>query len=156
MSGSKNRLMRAEPTSRRSRANPKFLQPYVTLAALCIKTKDSDRAASTAAAGIKADSNTCTQSLYIHEAVAQYEHKDLSGAESSVQQAIQLTYHHHPREEYVLGRILEAKGDTGGAKEHMEKYLKLEPSGPDSPQVQEHLRNLGKPEAAVVDPALEL
>jgi Flp pilus assembly protein TadD len=139
------------------KANPKFLQPYVTLAALCIKTKDWDCAATTAAAGLKADSKHVYPELYVHQAVVQYQQKDLSGAESSVQQAIQLdTYHHNPREEYVLGRILEAKGDTAGAKEHMEKYLKMDPNGPDSPQVKEHLGNLGKPEAAVVDPALEL
>ncbi len=138
------------------KANPKFLQPYVTLAALCIKTKDWDCTATTAAAGLKADAKHVYPELYIHQAVAQYEHKDLSGAESSIQQAIQLdTYHHHPREEYVLGRILEAKGDTGGAKEHMEKYLQLEPHGQDGAAVREHLGNLGKPEAAAADPALE-
>lgn len=138
------------------KANPKFLQPYVTLAALCVKTKDWDCAAKTAADGIKADTKRLYPELYIHQAVAQYEHKDLSGAESSVQQAIQLDLgRHHPREEYVLGRILEAKGDTGAAKEHMEKYLKLEPNTPDIDAVRAHLQNLGKPEAAAVDPALE-
>jgi tetratricopeptide (TPR) repeat protein len=138
------------------KANPKFLQPYVTLAALCIKTKDWDCAAKTAADGIKADTKRSYPELYIHQAVAQYEHKELSGAESSVQQAIQLDgYHHHPREEYVLGRILEAKGDTAAAKEHMEKYLQLAPNAPDIVAVREHWQNLGKPEAAAAAPALE-
>lgn len=128
------------------KANPKFLQPYVTLAALCLKTRDWDCAAQTAAEGLKADTKHLYPELYIHQAEAQYEHKDLSGAESSVQQAIQLDpAHHHPREEYVLGLILEAKGDSGAAKEHIEKYLQLEPNAPDIDVVRERLRNLGKP-----------
>ncbi|HUI76580.1 MAG TPA: tetratricopeptide repeat protein [Bryobacteraceae bacterium] len=138
------------------KANPKFLQPYVTLAALCIKTKDWECAAKVSADGIKADTKHLYSELYIHQAVVEYQHKDLSGAESSVQQAIQLDpYHHHPREEYVLGRILEAKGDTGAAKEHIEKYLQLMPNPPDIRALQEHLSNLGKPEAAALELTLE-
>ncbi len=139
------------------KANPKFLQPYVTLARLCLKTKDWDCAAQTAAEGIKVDVKHLYPELYIHQAVAQYEKKDLNSAEASVQQGIQLDpYHHLPRAEYVLGRILEAKGDTAGAKEHMANYLKLEPAPPDLDLVKGHIENLGKPEAAAVDPALEV
>jgi tetratricopeptide (TPR) repeat protein len=137
--------------------NPKLLQPYVTLAALCIKTKDWDCAAKTAADGIKADNKHAYPELYMHQAVVQYERKDLSGAESSVQQAIQLDqYHHHPREEWVLGRILEAKGDAGAAKQHMEKYIQLAPTAPDIVAVRVYVDSLGKPDAAAAPaPPLE-
>ena len=60
-----------------------------------------------------------------------------------------------PRAEYVLGRILEAKGDIPGAKEHMAKYLALEPAPADVDLVHGHVDNLGKPPAASVDPELE-
>lgn len=138
------------------KSNPRFLQPYVTLARLCLKTKDWDCAVKTAAEGEKADVKHVYPELYIHQAVAQYELKDLNGAEGSVQEAIRLDpLHHLPREEYVLGRILEAKGDLNSAREHMANYLKLDPAPPDIDLVKGHLDNLGKPEAAAVDPALE-
>jgi hypothetical protein len=60
-----------------------------------------------------------------------------------------------PRAEYVLGRILEAKGDAAGAKEHMAKYLMLEPAPADVDLVRGHIDNLGKPQAKDVDPELE-
>lgn len=139
------------------KSNPKFLQPYVTLARLCLKTKDWDCAAKTAAEGLKMDVKRIYPELYVHQAVAEYEMKDLTGAEASVQEAIKLDpVHHFPREEYVLGRILEAKGDINGAKDHMANYLKLDPAPPDVDLVKGHLDNLGKPEAAAVDPPLEV
>jgi hypothetical protein len=55
----------------------------------------------------------------------------------------------------VLGRILEAKGDVAGAKEHMAKYLQLEPAPVDVDLVRGHIDHLGKPEAKDVDPELE-
>ena len=139
------------------KANPKFLQAYVTLARLCLRTKDWDCAAMTAATGIKLDSKHLYPELYLHQAVARYEKKDLAGAESSVKQGIELDPgHHHPREEYVLGRILEAKGDMAGAQEHMAQYLKLDPNTPDVDAVRGHLQNLGKSEASGAEPALEV
>lgn len=137
--------------------SPKFLQPYVTLARVCLKTKDWDCASKAAADGIKMDlKKLYTDQLYLHQAVAQYQLKDLAGAESSVQEAIKLDpQHHQPREEYVLGRILEAKGDMNGAKEHMATYLKLQPAPPDLEYLKSHIDNLGRPEAASVDPPLE-
>jgi Tfp pilus assembly protein PilF len=137
------------------KADPKFLQAYVTLARLCLRIKDWDCAAMSAAAGVKVDKKHLYVELYLHQAVAQYEMKDLADAESSVKQAIELDPgHRQPREEYVLGRILEAKGDMEGAKEHMAQYLKLDPNPPDVDVIRGHLQNLGKSDAA--EPALEV
>jgi tetratricopeptide (TPR) repeat protein len=139
------------------KSDSKFVRPYITLARLCLKTKDWDCAARAAAEGIKADPKHVYPELYLHQAVAQYEMKDLNGAEASVQEALRLDpLHHLPREEYVLGRILEAKGDAHAAREHMANYLKLDPAPPDVDLVKGHLDNLGKPEGAAVDPALEV
>jgi hypothetical protein len=139
------------------KSNNKFVRVYITLARLCLKTMDWDCASKAAADGAKTDVKHLYPELYLHQAVAQYQLKDLAGAEASVQEAIRLDpLHHLPREEYVLGRILEAKGDGSAAKEHMTNYLKLEPAPPDVDLVKGHLDNLGKPEAAAVDPALEL
>ena len=136
------------------KASPKFLPPYVTLAMICVRLKDWGCAGQAAATGIKMDTKKLFPELYLHQGVAEYQMKDLSGAEGSVQEAIRLdSGHHHPREEYVLGRILEAKGDANGAKEHMAAYLKLDPGTPDLDAVRGHLENLGKPDAP--EPALE-
>ena len=92
--------------------------------------------------------------LYMHQAAARYGTKDLAGAQSAAEEAIKLD-HVHKRSEYILGRILEAKGDLAGAKEHMAKYVQLAPDAADIDLVQKHLDLLGKPEAASVEPDLE-
>ncbi len=137
-------------------ADPKMLPPYVLLARLCIKTKDWSCAAKTAEAMIKLDPKRLYPEIYLHQAVARYELKDLKGAQESVEEAIRLDpKNRRPRAEYVLGRILEAKGDVAGAKEHMAKYLTLDPAPPDIELVRGHIQYLGKPEASDVDPELE-
>jgi Tfp pilus assembly protein PilF len=138
-------------------ADPKILAPYVTLTRLCIKTKDWNCAAKTSDAFIKVDSKHLYPEIYLHQAVARYELKDLNGAEQSVNEMLRLDpVNRYPRAEYVLGRILEAKGDIAGAKEHMAKYLKLEPAPQDIDLVRGHIDNLGKPAASDVDPPLEV
>ncbi len=137
-------------------ADPKWLAPYVVLTRLCIKTKDWNCAAATSEKLIKADPKHSYPEIYLHQAVARYELKDLPGAQASVEEAMRLDPKNKmPRDEYVLGRILEAKGDIAGAKEHMAKYLTLEPAPPDVDLVRGHIDNLGKPQAADVDPELE-
>jgi tetratricopeptide (TPR) repeat protein len=138
-------------------ADPKVLPAYVTLARLCLRTKDWQCAASAANGEIKADTKQLYKEIYIHLAVAQYELKDVAGAEQSAREAIRLDPKHtKPRAEYVLGRILEAKGDINGAREHMSKYLELEATSSDAEQVQAHMLALGKPGSAGPEPMLEL
>jgi Flp pilus assembly protein TadD len=137
-------------------SDPKLLPSYVTLLRLCIKMKDWDGAEKAAAALLKADPKHSYPEVYLHQAVAQYELKDYNGAEASVQEAIRLDPGYtRPRAEYVLGRILEAKGDSSGAREHMTKYLQLDPAPSDLDLVKGHLQLIGKPGDADVDPALE-
>lgn len=133
-------------------AEPKMLTPYVTLARLCIKTMDWNCAQKTSEALIKADSKHVYSEIYLHQAVARYELKDLSGAEESAQEAVAKAK--IPRTEYVLGRILEAKGDMAGAKEHYAKYLQMEPAPKDVDLVKAHIDGVGK--QGMPDPALEV
>jgi tetratricopeptide (TPR) repeat protein len=137
--------------------DPKLLPAYVTLTRVCVKTKDWQTASQTADVLIKTDTKHLYPEIYLHRAVALYGLKDLAGAEASVHEAIRLDpAHKRPREEYVLGRILEAKGDLAGAREHISKYLELEPAPIDVDLVRGHLQNLGKPEAKDIEPELEL
>jgi Tfp pilus assembly protein PilF len=137
-------------------ADPKQMTSYVTLTRLCIKTKDWPCALQNADSLIKLDKKHVYTEIYVHRAVAQYELKDLTSAEESAQEAIRLDLKHKwPRAEYVLGRILEAKGDINGAREHMEKNLELQPTAPDAEAVQAHMLGLGKAEKAGTEPQLE-
>jgi Tfp pilus assembly protein PilF len=137
-------------------ADPKALPSYVTMARLCIKTRDWQCALENSDRLIKLDTKHIYPEIYVHRAVAEYELKNLAAAEESAQEAIQLDKRHkYPRAEYVLGRTLEAKGDINAAREHMQKYLELEPTAKDAEAVQSHMLALGKPDKAATEPELE-
>jgi cytochrome c-type biogenesis protein CcmH/NrfG len=136
-------------------SDPKVLPPYVSIARLCIQAKDWDCAAKDADALIKVDSKKDWPEIYLHQAVARYWLKDLDGAKASAEKAIAQDHANH-RSEYILGRILEAKGDINGAREHMSKYLELDPSAADASQVKAHIAMLGKPSDGAAEPALEV
>jgi Flp pilus assembly protein TadD len=136
--------------------NPKLLRAHMTLLRLCIKSKDWESAAKAADTLIQADKKQEFPDVHLHRAVALYGLKRLDEAAASAQEAIGLDpYHQKPRAEYVLGRILEAKGDIDGAREHMSKYLELDKKAPDAGLIRKHMELLGKPDAASVDPELE-
>jgi regulator of sirC expression with transglutaminase-like and TPR domain len=138
-------------------ADPKLLTSYVTMTRLCLKQKDWQGAVKFADDLIKADRKNEFPDIHMHRAVALYETKDLAGAQMSVEETIRLDkYHGTPRAEYVLGRILEAKGDLNGAREHMNAYVKLDPNARDLERIQKHVQALGTPQAADIDPELEL
>jgi hypothetical protein len=132
-------------------ADPKMFAAYVTLARLCVKTKDWQCSAKAADALIKVDSKKTFAEVYLHQAVARYGLKDLDGAATSAQEAVRLKM---PRAEYVLGRILEAKGDAAGAREHMSKYLDMDKNAADADAIRKHIENIGKPDPA--EPDLEV
>jgi len=133
-------------------ADPKMFAAYLTLTRLCLKTKDYQCAAKTSDALIKVDSKKTVPEVHLHLAVARYGLKDLDGAAASAQEAIQRKL---PRAEYVLGRILEAKGNAAGAREHMTKYLDLDKNAPDAELIRTHIQNVGKGDAAGAEPELE-
>jgi len=124
-------------------ADPKMFAAYVTLTRASLKAKDWTGAGKTADALIKVDTKKTFAEIYLHQAVARYQLKDLDGATASVQDAIKLKI---PRAEYVLGRILEAKGDAAGAREHMSKYLDAEKNAPDADAIRKHIEMIGKPD----------
>jgi Flp pilus assembly protein TadD len=135
--------------------DPKLLPPYVTLDRMCINYKDWQCAAKVSYQLIKADTKKAYPEAYLHQAVARLELKDLAGAESSARAA--LAAHANPRTEYVLGRILEAKGDVSGAREHISKFIELAPDAPEIELIRAHLQAIGTPQAdSGVQPSLEL
>ncbi len=138
-------------------ADAKMTVSYVTLARIDVLLKDWPGAAAAADSAIRLDPKRTFPEVYLHQAVARYEMKDLAGAEASAKLALELDQSHKgARAEFVLGRILDAKGDTAGASEHVAKYLALDPKTPDADLIRGYLAVIGKPEAASVNPDLEL
>src|SRR5262249_7402616 len=94
------------------------------------------------------DKNLMFAEMYLHQAVAHYNLKDLGSAEKSANDALNSKAKQPAsRAEYVLGRILEAKGDQAGAKQHMSRYLMLVPSAPDAALIKTHIDQMGQPSA---------
>lgn len=133
-------------------ADPKDVASWVMLSRACLKLKDWDCALKAADNELKLDTKHVYTEIYLHRAVAQYGLKDMDGAEKSVAEAIKAdTAHKRPRSEYVEGRILEAKGDINGARDHMTKYVQLAPAAPDLDAVKAHIELLGKNTGAEPD-----
>jgi Tfp pilus assembly protein PilF len=134
-------------------ADPKSYGSYVMVARLAIKDKDWQNAAKAADALIKVDPKQTYPEVYLHRAVARLKLKDIDGAESAAEDAVQK--YQIPRGEFVLGRIAEAKGDLAGAREHINKYIALDPTAADMELIKKFAQVIGKPEAAGLDPDLE-
>jgi hypothetical protein len=135
-------------------ADPKMLHAYVGLLRMCMNTKDWPGAVTAGDGLIKADAKKLFPEVHLHLAVAHYGLKEFDPALASAQDALRAEPQ-KARAEYVIGRILEAKGDIPGAREHMTKYVSLDPNVADIELVKKHIEYLGKPEAATVDPSLE-
>ena len=145
--------------------DPKSLGAYLSVARESIEAKDWSTADKIAAALIQEDAKQRYPEIYLHQAVARYYLKDLDGAEGTARTGIRLDRKREvPRIEYVLGVILESKGDYAGAREHMAQYLALDAKPADAEQVRARMENLGKPRAqtqaavqsGVLEPRLEL
>ena len=129
-------------------ANPKMLAPYVTLARTQVRKKDWDGVNKTVTAFLPLDKNILFPEMSMHQAAAKYFQKDLAAAEASAMAALNPKAKQSAnRAEYVLGRILEAKGDMAGAKQHMTRYLELAPKAIDADMIKAHIAQMGQPGA---------
>ncbi len=135
--------------------NPKLQAAYLMLARLDIETKDWEGAKKAADTLIQEDTRHKYPEAYVHQAIARWQLKDINGAEASVKEAIRLDRKRDlQRAEYVLGMILESKKDFDGARDHMQRYLTLEPKAGDLASVKARIAHLGTTEAT--DIATEL
>jgi len=139
-----------------TQADPKMLVSWVTLSRTDVLVKDWAGAESAAQTAIKLDAKRSFPEVYMHQAVARYELKNVAGAEESIKEALGRGGKQTKRAEFVFGRILDAKGDSAGAREHVAKFLAENPNTPDSELIKAYLDVIGKPEAAALHPDLEL
>jgi Flp pilus assembly protein TadD len=137
-------------------ADPKMVASYVTLSRVDVLLHDWQGAEAAAQGAIKLDTRRTFPEVWLHQAVARYELKDFAGAEASVREALGQPGKETSRAEFVLGRILDAKGDHAGAREHIAKFLAENPKTPDADLIKGYMDVIGKPEATGVNPDLEL
>jgi Ca-activated chloride channel family protein len=136
--------------------NSKMPGAFLSLARLDLEAKDWAEALKTADGLIEIDPRHKYFEAYLDRAIAQYQLKDLSGAAASATEAVRLDKKHEiPRTEYVLGLVLAATNDPAGAREHLQRYLELEPKASDRAAVESRMEHLGSPEAAEIGADLE-
>jgi hypothetical protein len=125
-----------------------MLVSYAALGRLAMREKDWAGVLKNAALMIPIDKDRIYAEVYAHQAAAHFNLKDMASAEAAANEAVNpKAKHTYTRAEYVLGRILEAKGDAAGAKQHMARYLELVPTAEDAAQIQAHIDMMGKPGA---------
>ena len=152
----------AEPAEARTAFNkaieidPALLASYALLTRLEIDSQNWEAASRAASTLIERDKGKRHLDAYLQKATARFRLNDLAGSESSLNELIaQDRAHQYPRAEYLLGLILDMKGDKSGAAEHMRKYLELEPASRDAAQVRQRMENLGRPNPGEIALALE-
>jgi predicted Zn-dependent protease len=102
------------------------------------------------------DTKKMYSEVYLHQAVAEYELGKLDAAEASARQLLKEDPNERKsRGEFVLAVILAAKHDDAGAKEHIARYLTLNPTPLDLDQIKAYMQLLGTPEAGTIKPTLE-
>jgi tetratricopeptide (TPR) repeat protein len=136
--------------------DPKMVLCWVTLSRMDVLTKDWQGALKAVENARRLDTRKIYSEIYLHEAVAQYELGQLDAAEASARQLLKEDPNERKsRGEFVLGVILAAKHDDAGAKEHIAKYLTLNPAPRDLDQIKAYAELLGTPNAGTIKPVLE-
>ncbi|HUA21698.1 MAG TPA: hypothetical protein VMB25_23295 [Bryobacteraceae bacterium] len=138
---------------------PKLLFPYVALARVCDRLKDWECAEKTFDSLEKVDTKHVYPEIYLYESIAQYQLKDLDGAKTSAETALEKATRPNEkkrvaRAEFVLAKIDAAKGDFPATRDHLTKFLAADPDPPDVEQIKAYLKLVGTAEGAGVDPVL--
>jgi tetratricopeptide (TPR) repeat protein len=124
-------------------SDPKAVQPRVAYTRVLIKVHDWEGALKAAEETMKADPKRAYPELYLHLAAAKYGLKDYDGALAAMADVTKYDSG-NKRAEFVMGRILEAKGDAAGAKEHIAKYVSIDPAVVDIQTIKAHLALVGQ------------
>jgi superkiller protein 3 len=132
-----------EACERAVNSDPKFAPAWARLARLAADGGRMQDALEAAERALQLDA-TGFPEVYVSQAMADLALARLDAAEKSARRAIALdTFHEIPRAERVLGSVLAAKGDRGGAIEHWKKYLQMSPTAEDEAEVRQRIANAG-------------
>jgi hypothetical protein len=126
------------------RADPKYLDPYLQLAALQAVAGQWPEVVATTGAALHLDPNDYPQAYYLN-ALANFNIRNTDAAETSAREAERLDPgRQFPRSWLVLGRILEVRRQFVEAAAQMREYLKLAPRAPDAAAVRARLAEIEK------------
>lgn len=127
------------------RIDPKRMPARIGLLRAYLGLKKWPEAEAEAAALIGQKADIQYPEIHTHRAIARFNLGDLDGAERSVREGIRRdTKRQLPQSEMVLATILEARAEYDSAREHMQRYLDLDPRAPDAADVRDRMSNLGK------------
>ena len=131
-------------------ADSKFVPPYLHLAALEALKAQWPEVVRLSQKAIDLDPLGYTDPYY-YQTVAYLMLQNVPDAKRTVTKVLELdTEHRFPRAELIMGNILRSEGDISGSADHLRKYVQLDPSSRDVPNIQAYLAELdkanGKPE----------
>ena len=146
----KLRLEHRQPDAARNalesaiRADPKYAQPYLTLAILEHAAGHWKQLVDLTDALLRLDAIDFPQAWLLNS-VGNYNNRNLEAAEKSAWEAARLDPHQKfPDTRRLLGLILAQRGDFAGEADQFREYLRLVPSGPDSDAIRAKLAEVAK------------
>ena len=134
------------------RANPKYAEPYLTLAILEHAAGHWKRLVDVTGALLQFDAIDFPQAWLLNS-VGNYNYHNLEAAEKSAREAERLdSRRKFPESWRLLGLILAQRGDFAGEADQFREYLKLAPSGPDSDAIRARLAEVAKRAGSAAEP----
>jgi hypothetical protein len=156
--GREQRLQRQDAEAEKSflaaiSADEKYVSPYIQLAGLYAARGNWPEVLRLSGKVIEFDPISYPDAYFLN-AIANYNLKQMLEAESSAQKAVETDKEHRfPRAELLLGKIQRDRGKDAAAAGHLRNYMKLEPSSPEVPGIQEYLAKVdGQNAAATTTP----
>jgi tetratricopeptide (TPR) repeat protein len=142
---SRNELVDARQSFDRAiEADPKFLDPFLQIALLAMQAKKWQELAEVTDRAMRLDPFELPQ-IYLFNAVANYNIRNIDAAERSVRAAAKLdTLQQFAEISYLQALILIQRRDYPAAAERLRNYLKLAPGAADAPMAREQLMRLDK------------
>lgn len=117
------------------KADPKYIEPYLYLAALQVGARQWPQVIETTERAIRLDPFDCPQA-YFFNAMGNYNLRNVAAAEKAAREAQRIDkLHLCPKASALLGIILSERGDYAGASEQLRQYLKYSPKAGDAARV---------------------
>jgi tetratricopeptide (TPR) repeat protein len=123
-------------------SDPKFVVPYVEIAALEYRARRWQELADTSEKAVALDPFHYPQTIFLN-AVANYNLHNIDRAEESARRAQKLDINHQiPQISHVLGVILAERRNYAAAAAEMRDYLKFAPEASDAAEVRSQIEQL--------------
>jgi len=123
-------------------ADSKYVNPYEGLARLAAVKGSWQEAADRSKQAVYLNPIEFPGSWF-YNALANYKLKNTDAAEKSAKEVVKLDGKHViPQVETLLAQLSADRGDLSGAAQHLQKYLELQPNGPNSDALKQQLSKI--------------